>query len=370
MKRLSSRDFLHSLRLPGLLLLSLFLAFPILSRGEENTKPFGLVIHGGAGSVQRKTMKPEREKVYREKLKEALKVGYKILENNGSSLDAVEAVIKLMEDSPLFNAGKGAVFTHDGANELDASIMDGKTRNAGAAAGVKRVKNPISLARRVMEHSPHVFLAREGADAFARKQGLEIVPEKYFFTKSRWDTLQRLLAEEKEEKKSKEKQTQLKEPPAKEKSAGKQDVPGFDSVDALGTVGCVALDRHGNLAAGTSTGGMSNKRFGRIGDSPVIGAGTFADNDVCAVSATGHGEYFIRWVAAYDIAALMMYKNLPLKEAAEIVVNKKLLGAGGYGGIIAIDKHGNVAMPFSTPGMFRGYVKGDGKYVVQMFKDE
>lgn len=325
-----------------ILLLIILSIFIITLPGAD--KPFGLVIHGGAGNVSKDTVKPERAEACRAKLKEALDAGYAILKNNGTSLEAVEKVINILEDSPLFNAGKGAVFTHDGTNELDASIMDGKTLNAGAVAGVKRIKNPISLARLVMEKSVHVMMAREGAERFAKAHGMDWVPEKYFYTERRWKSLQK--AKERAKKKAKP------EPSKK-----------------MGTVGCAALDKMGNLAAGTSTGGMTNKKFGRVGDSPIIGAGTYANNNTCAVSATGHGEFFIRWTVAHDISALMEYKGLSLNEAADRVVMEKLVKAGGRGGIIAMDKDGNVAMPFNTTGMFRGYVKQDGKPVVKIFKD-
>lgn len=321
----------------------LMLTVSVPAQEKSVEQPFGIVIHGGAGVLSRDKIPGEKEKAYREKLHEALSAGYGILKAGGKSLDAVEAAIRILEDSPLFNAGKGAVFTGEGTNELDASIMDGKTLNAGAAAGVKHIKNPISLARMVMEHSPHVLLSREGAEVFAKKMGLPLVPETYFFTKGRWESLQKAKKKEKEKKKK------------------------FGTV---GTVGAAALDKAGNLAAGTSTGGMTNKKFGRIGDSPVIGAGTYANNKTCAVSATGHGEYFIRAVAAYDISALMEYKGLSLKEAAYLVVMKKLKEMGGYGGVIAIDNKGNVAAPFNTTGMFRGFVGRDGKMVIKIFKGQ
>jgi len=304
-------------------------------------RPFGIVLHGGAGLLSKKIMPEEKEKAYREKLKEALAAGYRILKKGGKSLDAVEAAIRILEDSPLFNAGKGAVFTGEGTNELDASIMDGKTLNAGAVAGVQHIKNPISLARMVMERSPHVLLSREGAEAFAKKMGLGLVPKEYFFTKRRWESLQKIKEKEKKSQKNKK----------------------------FGTVGAAALDKAGNLAAGTSTGGMTNKKFGRVGDSPLIGAGTYANNRTCAISATGHGEYFIRSVAAYDISALMEYGGLSLNEAAQLVVMKKLKEMGGYGGIIAIDYKGNISMPFNTSGMFRGYVGQDGKVYIKIFKN-
>ena len=250
-------------------------------------------------------------------------------------MDAVEQTIRIMEDNPLFNAGKGAVFNHDGINELDAAIMDGSTLAAGSVACVTDIKNPITAARRVMTNSPHVMLTGAGASQFAKEQGLEIVPSSYFHTDERYNELQELLKKEKS-----------------------------------GTVGCCALDKNGNLAAGTSTGGMSNKRYNRVGDAPIIGAGTYANNATCAVSATGHGEYFIRYTVAHDISALMEYKGLSLKEASELVVNEKLVKAGGSGGVICVDKNGNISMPFNSSGMFRGFATADGKEGIFIFKDE
>jgi beta-aspartyl-peptidase (threonine type) len=251
-----------------------------------------------------------------------------------------------MEDSPLFNAGKGAVFTNDGTNELDASFMDGKTQNAGAIGGVKTVRNPIKAARAVMDNSPHVMLSGSGADQFAKEQGLEIVDPSYFHTDRRWESLQKAKAKE---NKQTGYVTQLSE-------------------YKFGTVGCAALDKDGNLAAGTSTGGMTNKRWGRIGDAPIIAAGVYADNATCAVSSTGHGEYFIRYVVAYDIAARMAYLGESLEEASNNVVNKKLVEKGGEGGIISVDKDGNVAMPFNSKGMYRGYAKPNER-VVKIYED-
>lgn len=305
----------------------------------------GLVIHGGAGTISPENMTPEREAAYRNILTKALVKGQTVLKTGGSSLDAVEAVINLLEDSPLFNAGKGAVFTAQGTNEMDASIMDGRTRNAGAVAGVRHIKNPISLARLVMEKSPHVMLSGEGAEIFAGLQGIDLVPQSYFFTQRRWDALQRRIEQE---------GTRQSQPPGQEH----------------GTVGAVAMDQAGNLAAGTSTGGMTYKQFGRIGDSPIIGAGTYANNQSCAVSATGYGEYFIRGVVCYDISALMEYQHMPLSEAAQEVIMKKLPVMGGNGGVIAIDAHGNIAMPFNTSGMYRGYALEDGTPVVKIYGDE
>ena len=319
----------------------LFLIFLSQINLSQTTQKFGLVIHGGAGTILKSSMTPEKEAEYTSKLNEALNTGYKILESDGKSLDAVEAVIRIMEDSPLFNAGKGAVLTEKGVAELDASIMDGKTLMAGAVAGIKHIKNPISLARIVMEKSPHVMLIGEGAEEFAKENNVEIVDGSYFITPNRWQQYQRI--KEEQDKKAKEKKH--------------------------GTVGCVALDKNGNLAAGTSTGGMMMKKFGRVGDSPIIGAGTYANNQTCAISGTGYGEYFIRLSVARDISDLMAYKNLSLSDAANEVIMKKLPQLGGDGGIIAIDKNGNIAMPFNTEGMYRGFYLSGEKPVVKIYKE-
>lgn len=305
---------------------------------------YALAIHGGAGAIRREEMSPEKESAYTAALDSALTIGETILKNGGTALDAVEQTITWLENCPLFNAGRGAVFTHDGKNELDASIMDGATQKAGAVGSVMTVKNPIQLARAVMEKSPHVMLAGRGAEQFAAENGLEIVDPKWFFTQERWDALQKIL---KEEKGKTGRRSRLRLP----------DNKFFEqhSDEKFGTVGCAALDKNGNLAAGTSTGGMTNKRWNRIGDSPVIGAGTYASNDACAVSCTGHGEFFIRYAVAHDVWALMVYKGLSLAEAADFVVNKKLVEKGGEGGLIAVDKDGNIAMPFNSAGMHRGY---------------
>jgi L-asparaginase / beta-aspartyl-peptidase len=298
-------------------------------------KEWAIVIHGGAGGMTRESLTPELDKEYRASLLVALSAGKKILADGGSALDAVEQTIRTMEDNPLFNAGKGAVFTHEGKNELDAAIMDGYNLAAGSVACVTDIKNPITAARRVMTNSPHVMLSGAGASQFAKEQGLEIVPPSYFYTEKQFNALQEMLKKEKN-----------------------------------GTVGCCALDKNGNLAAGTSTGGMTNKRYNRIGDSPIIGAGTYANNSTCAVSGTGHGEYFIRWTVAHDISALMEYKGLTLREASELVVNDKLVKAGGSGGVICLDKAGNVSMPFNSSGMFRGFATSDGKEGIFIYKDE
>jgi L-asparaginase / beta-aspartyl-peptidase len=305
---------------------------------------YTLVVHGGSGNISRERMSNEREAEYQAKLSEALKVGEAILKAGGSSMDAVVAAVMILEDSPLFNAGKGAVFNFEGRNELDASIMDGKTLQAGAVAGITNIKNPITAARKVMENSPHVMLTGRGAEQFAFEQGLEAVDPSYFFDQSRWDQYREFLR-------------------------GNTQLRGMTDPDMkMGTVGAVALDMDGNLAAATSTGGMTGKRFGRIGDSPIIGAGTYANNQTCAVSATGHGEYFIRNVVAYDISALMLYSGKTLEEAANENVMEKLVEQGGNGGIIAVDRDGNVAMPFNTTGMFRGFVKSTGEMEVKIFK--
>ncbi len=322
---------------------------------ETPKQSFGIVIHGGAGTILKKNMTPEKEAAYKAKLEEAIRVGYEILENGGSSMDAVEKTIHVMEESPLFNAGKGAVFTSEGKNELDASFMEGATLNAGAVAGVTNVKHPISAARMVMEKSPHVMLAREGAEVFAKEQGLEIVDPSYFYTERRMNSLKRAQEKEKIELDH------------DDKTAAFYDADIKDS--KFGTVGCAALDKNGNLAAGTSTGGMTNKKWSRVGDSPIIGAGTYANNKTCAVSSTGWGEYFIRGVVAYDIAAMMEYKGVSLQEASSEVIQNKLTELGGTGGIIAIDHDGNVAMEFNTAGMYRASMNASGELYIGIYKE-
>ncbi|HEX8255797.1 MAG TPA: isoaspartyl peptidase/L-asparaginase, partial [Thermoanaerobaculia bacterium] len=304
---------------------------------QEAKKKTMLVIHGGAGTITRQSMTAEVEKQYREALELALKTGHAILAKGGSSLDAVEATIRVMEDSPLFNAGKGSVFTHDGKNEMDASIMDGRTKAAGSVAGVTIIRNPITAARAVMEKSEHVMMVGRGAELFATQQGLEIVDPSYFWTERRWKSLQNELMKEK--------------PRA---------VLDFADEKKFGTVGAVALDQKGDLAAATSTGGMTNKKYGRVGDAPIIGAGTYAENESCAVSATGHGEFFIRWTVAYDIAALVKYRGLSVAEAGNEVIHKKLAPVKGEGGVIILDRQGNFAMPFNSEGMYRGNIGTDG----------
>jgi beta-aspartyl-peptidase (threonine type) len=334
--------------LNSIFIIVLFVMHVACNKKQEEIKhDFAIAIHGGAGTILKSNMTLEKEKAYKEKLEEVLNTGFEILNDSGTSLDAVQKCINIMEDSPLFNAGKGAVFTANGKNELDASIMEGKNFNAGAVAGVSHIKNPIDLARLVMEKSPHVLLARKGAENFAVEQGIDLVNEKYFYTERRWKQL--------EYRKVKENQNQ-------------SILHNYNNSDKFGTVGVVALDQNGNLAAGTSTGGMTYKKFGRVGDSPIIGAGTYANNKSCAVSATGHGEYFIRGVIAYDISALMEYQGKTVREAAEIVIHKKLTEMGGTGGVIAMDANGNIAQTFNTEGMYRGYVFEDGKSIVKIYK--
>ncbi|AVR44692.1 beta-aspartyl-peptidase [Christiangramia fulva] len=321
------------------------------SQTEQDSIPnFGIVIHGGAGTILKENMSDSMEQAYRAKLEEAIRTGYEILANGGSSVEAVKRTINVMEDSPLFNSAKGAVFTNEGKNELDASIMDGQTLNAGAVAGVTNVKNPINLAYQVMVNSDHVLLSGRGAEQFAKEQGLELVDPSYFYTEKRYKAMERAREREEKEKNNK---TAFYDP--------------FIKDEKFGTVGCAALDKDGNLAAGTSTGGMSNKKYNRIGDSPIIGAGTYANNKTCAVSSTGWGEYFIRGVVAYDISALMEYKGVSLQQAAHEVIQEKLPALGGDGGIVAIDHDGNVVMEFNTAGMYRATMNKNGELKIGIY---
>lgn len=304
-------------------------------------RPVAIVIHGGAGVMSKSKMTEDQQNAYKAKLDEAISKGYSIIEAGGTAMDAVQRTINILEDSPLFNAGKGAVFNYNGYNELDASIMDGKTLNAGAVAGVTNVKNPINLAYEVMQNSDHVLLSGSGAQEFAKSRNIEMVDTAYFATPSRLEALKR----------------------AQNKTAL------LDWEDKkFGTVGCVALDKDGNIVAGTSTGGMTNKRWNRIGDSPIIGAGTYANNATCGVSATGSGEYFIRLAVAHHISAQMRYKNASLQDASEDVILKQLTELGGDGGIIALDKEGNISMVFNTPGMFRAAIDKNGQKQIKIFK--
>lgn len=325
-------------------------AHPEIKQLQSPQNPrIGFIIHGGAGVITKGSLTPEKEAEFKAKLSEAVLAGYKALQDGKSSLDAVELAIRVLEDSPLFNAGKGAVFTNDGKNELDSSIMDGKTLAAGSAAGLHKVKNPITLARAIMEKSPHVMMIGDGAEKFAAEQKIELVDEKYFWTQHRWDDLQMALEADKAKLKGQKARTETVE-------------------SKYGTVGAVALDRKGNIAAGTSTGGMTNKKYGRVGDVPIIGAGTYANNETCGVSATGWGEYFIRAGVARDISSLMEYRALTVQAAADTVL-AKVKKLGGNGGVIAMDKFGNMAVSFNSEGMYRAYINGEGKPVVEIYKD-
>ena len=326
-----------------------------LEKTIQKENKFAIIIHGRAGTILKENMSEENEIAYKLKLEEAIKEGHTILKTGGTSQEAVMRTIQVMEESPLFNAGKGAVFTHDETNELDASFMDGKTRNAGAVAGVKNVKSPIALAIKIMTHSDHVMLSGEGASRFAKEQGLEIVPPSYFYTEKRFKSLQRIQKKEK---------TKMGE---KDLKAAFYDAEIKNS--KFGTVGCVALDKSGNIAAGTSTGGMTNKRWGRIGDAPIIGAGTYANNLTCGVSATGWGEYFIRGQVAYDISAQMEYQHKSLKEATTDVIQHKLTQLGGTGGVVALDKDGNMSFEFNTAGMYRASMNDQGTLIVKIYKE-
>jgi beta-aspartyl-peptidase (threonine type) len=324
---------------------------------------WAIVVHGGAGVIERKTMTPETEAAYRAAMKQAIEAGAKVLDQGGSAMDAIEATIHILEDDPLFNAGRGAVFTADGKNSLDSAIMDGATLKAGAVAGVTRTRHPISLARAVMEKSPHVFLVGEGADEFSKFAGLEQAEPSWFFTERRWQSLIKQLKKE-----------GLPIPP---RPAGAPPEPAHPLAEIeppnahkYGTVGVVALDKQGNIAAGTSTGGTQAKRWGRVGDSPVIGAGTYASNQSCAVSGTGTGEYFIRLTVAREVCALVQYKGMKLQEAADQVIHKELQDLHGDGGVIAIAPDGQMAWSFNTPGMYRARLNEGGAVQVGVYNDE
>jgi Asparaginase len=324
-------------------------------KDDTQQNEFAIIIHGGAGTILKKNMSAEKELAYKSKLTEAIKTGHAILKNGGTSTEAVIETIQVMEESPLFNAGKGAVFTHEETNELDASFMDGKTLNAGAVAGVTTVKSPIELAVKVMTHSNHVMLSGKGASTFAKEQGLEIVDPSYFYTEKRYQSLQRVKNKMKAEL----------DHDAKTAAFYDADIKNAK----FGTVGCVALDKNGNIAAGTSTGGMTNKRWGRIGDAPIIGSGTYANNATCGVSSTGWGEYFIRGQVAYDISAQMEYQQKTLKEATKNVIQDKLTALGGTGGVVALDNKGNMAFEFNTAGMYRASMTDKGAIVVKIYKE-
>ncbi|MFY8127571.1 MAG: isoaspartyl peptidase/L-asparaginase family protein [Chitinophagaceae bacterium] len=331
-----------------------FLTFCLANFAQQNTaRKHAIVIHGGAGTILKSSMTPQKEKAYKAALELALKTGDSILQNGGKAIDAVVATIKILEDCPLFNAGKGAVFTNEGKNELDASIMDGSNLKAGSVAGVTTIKNPITAALAVMQKSEHVMMAGKGAEKFAKENGCTVVSPNYFFTKERWESLQK---------------------------AKQQDAQKMDSSNAIkdplnkdykyGTVGCAALDIYGNIASGTSTGGMTNKKYGRIGDAPIIGSGTYADNNTCAISCTGWGEFFIRLSMAKAISDRMELKGMSLEEAAKELIHVKLPALGGDGGLIGIDKMGNITMQFCTPGMYRGFINKEGKMVIKIYKED
>lgn len=313
-------------------------------------KKISIAIHGGAGTIFKEDMTPELEDVYRQALKEAMDAGYAVLENGGTAINAVKAAVVVMEDCPLFNAGKGSVFTKKGLNEMDAAIMDGSTLDAGAIAGVRNIRNPVELAEEVMLHSGHVFLSGKGANDFAIKQGIKLEPDEYFYSEYRYDQWR-----------------EIRDSDLYQLDHKSDKLVGLMKDKKFGTVGAVACDEEGNIAAATSTGGMTNKRYGRIGDSPMIGVGTYANNKTCAISCTGHGEIFIKAVAAYDVSCLMEYKNMTLLEACEEVVLKKLVVMHGDGGLIGIDAKGNAAMVFNSAGMYRGLRNNDGENVIAIY---
>ena len=322
---------------------------------QRQSEKYVMLIHGGAGTILQKNMTPAKEAAYRASLRKALETGYAVLQKGGSSLDAVEATVRVLEDDSLFNAGKGAVFTHEGVNELDAAIMNGRTLAAGAIAGVRNIRNPITAARAVMERSEHVLLTGRGAEQFAKEVGIPLVDPSYFRTQQRWNELQDALRDD-----------------SVKAAAGHTFLPNgklgvFNRDYKFGTVGCVALDKKGDLAAGTSTGGMTDKKYGRVGDSPLIGAGTYANNNTVAVSCTGWGEFYIRNIVAYDLSAQVEYKGVTITEAGDRVI-QKVGRLGGDGGLIALDKYGNMAMPFNTEGMYRGCVTEDGKVEIYIYK--
>jgi L-asparaginase / beta-aspartyl-peptidase len=350
-------------RFSGLFAAFLLTGVSVFGQAQQPSHHWAIVLHGGAGVIERAGMDPKTEAAYRASLAEALKAGADVLDRGGSSLDAIEASIKILEDDPLFNAGRGAVFTAEGKNELDSSIMDGSTLMADAVSGVTRTRHPISLARAVMEKSPHVMLSGAGADAFAAQVGLEQVNPSFFFTERRWQSLVREL-----------KQQGLPIPPRPAGAPPAPPVPVAEieppSAHKYGPVGVVALDRHGNIAAGTSTGGLTAKRWGRVGDSPIIGAGTYASNQSCAVSGTGTGEYFIRLGVAREVCNFVRFKSLPLQKAADEVIHKELESLRGDGGIIALAPDGQMAWSFNTPGMYRARQSEGGKAEIAIYNDE
>ena len=351
MKKYSRRIVL--LAVAGLMMMTAH----VFAQKKSTEKKIVMVIHGGAGTISKKYMTPEKEQAYNEALTKALAYGYARIKDGDSAIDAVQAAVNVLEDSPLFNAGKGAVFTNAGKNELDASIMDGATLKAGAVAGVSTIKNPIDAARAVMDKSEHVMMVGRGAELFALQNGCDTVSPSYFFTQERWDQLQRTIKQEEGERAA-----------FTDQEIRNSRIAGISEADAkFGTVGAVALDKQGNLAAGTSTGGMTNKRFGRVGDSPIIGAGTYCNNLTAGISCTGWGEYYIREVAANRVSALIELKELSVIEATKQVIDE-IGKMGGDGGIITLNKEGDVAMEFNTEGMYRGVVDEDGNISVYIFK--
>jgi beta-aspartyl-peptidase (threonine type) len=355
---------LNNRNMKNLYFITAILLFSFSCKNESTSKQnetmtkqneFAIIIHGGAGTILKKNLSDEKEKAYKVKLEQAIRTGYTILKDGGTSQEAVVKTIQVMEESPLFNAGKGAVFTHEETNELDASFMDGKTLNAGAVAGVMNVKSPIELAVKIMTDSDHVMLSGKGASLFAKEKGLEIVDPAYFYTERRFNSLQNI----------KDKEKTAVAPDDKKSAFYDADIKN----SKFGTVGCVALDKDGNIAAGTSTGGMTNKRWGRIGDAPIIGSGTYANNKTCGVSSTGWGEYFIRSQVAYDISAQMEYQQKSLKEATADVIQNKLTKLGGTGGVVALDKNGNMSFEFNTAGMYRASMDDQGKLTVKIYKE-
>jgi beta-aspartyl-peptidase (threonine type) len=355
---------LNNRNMKNLYFITAILLFSFSCKNESTSKQnetmtkqneFAIIIHGGAGTILKKNLSNEKEKAYKVKLEQAIRTGYAILKDGGTSQEAVVKTIQVMEESPLFNAGKGAVFTHEETNELDASFMDGKTLNAGAVAGVMNVKSPIELAVKIMTDSDHVMLSGKGASLFAKEKGLEIVDPAYFYTEKRFNSLQNI----------KDKEKTAVAPDDKKAAFYDADIKN----SKFGTVGCVALDKDGNIAAGTSTGGMTNKRWGRIGDAPIIGSGTYANNKTCGVSSTGWGEYFIRSQVAYDISAQMEYQQKTLKEATADVIQNKLTKLGGTGGVVALDKNGNMSFEFNTAGMYRASMDDKGELIVKIYKE-
>jgi len=316
-------------------------------------QPFSIAIHGGAGTILKSDMTPELEKAYVKGLEDALKAGYAVLEQDGSAINAVKAAIVVLEDNLLFNAGRGSVFTKKGVQEMDAAIMDGKTLEAGSVAGVRNIRNPIELAMEVMQKSNHVFLSGKGANDFAIKQGIKLEPDEYFFSQFRYDQWK-----------------ELRDSDNYSLDHTHQGLEELMKDKKFGTVGAVACDASGNIAAATSTGGMTNKKYGRIGDSPLIGAGTYANNKTCAISCTGHGEPFIRAVAAHDVSCLMDYKVMSLQEAMHEVVHVKLVNMDGEGGMIGVDANANISMQFNSAGMYRAMQHSNGDYVIGIYKEE